>query len=384
MDDAGVFGEAQARLARFLGFLETDPDNLQLLGDAVGVALEAGQPDTALELLERYAKVAVLPAALLNLKGLAALQQQRFGDAVAMFRSLLDGAPDDAGLKFNLAWALTMLGDDNAAAGLLDEATATALPCAAVLKIQALHRLGDLESAWNCGSRLAEAHPGDKGLTGALSLVAIDMRRLEEASALASRAGDTPDGLSTLGMLSLHAHKPEEARALFERGLALRPDSPRNLLGKGLTLLATGDARAAAIHIDRSAHLFERHLGTWIASGWAHFASGDRVRARAVFEHVLTLDDTFSESHGALAVLDMLEGDVAGARRRTETALRLDRRCFAGALAKSLLLEHDGDPQGAQRIRDITLNTPLESGQTLAEAMIAHASYWRKADDIGS
>ena len=105
---------------------------------------------------------------------------------------------------------------------------------------------------------------------------------------------------------------------------------------------------------------------------------GDRARARAIFDHALALDDTFSESHGALAVLDILEGNIETARVRTETALRLDRRGFSAALAQSLLFQHDGNPEAAERIRELTLNTPVgDSGTTIAEAMINMAPNWR-------
>lgn len=376
MGEMSAVNHPQTQLARLLGYLESDPDNLNLIGDAASAALDAGRPDTATDLLRRYEAIAPLPAAVCNLHGLAALQQEQFEDAAGIFRGLLAGQPDAAGLRFNLAWCNSMTGDHAGAAELLDDATIAAVPAAASLKVQALHRMGDLDAALAEGTKALEIHPGDTALLGALSMVAIDLQMPELAQGWAAKAQDTPEGLSTLGMLVLQDSRLDEAMGYFERGLAARPDSARNWLGKGLALMAYGDAAGAAGAIDRSAELFGRHLGTWIASGWAHFAAGDRAKARDIFEHTLSLDDTFSESHGALAVLDVLDGDIDSARRRTDTALRLDRRCFAATLAKVLLLEHDGDSQAAHRVRDIALNTPVgESGRTLAQAMVAIASY---------
>ncbi len=377
MDELPGLTDPQKRLTRLTAFLDSDPDNLNLIGDACSAALDARRPDVALELLARYQALAPLPPALRNLEGLAAIQQDRFEDAIRIFEPLLANAPDDAGLRFNLAWSKTMTGDHERAADLLDEATATALPAAAALKVQALHRLGHLEAALQCGEVFAGIHPHDRQLMGALSLVAVDSRLPDKAREWASRSQDTAEGLSALGVLSLQDLQTEKALAFFDSGLKLRPDGARNLLGKGLALMAAGDVGAAAGYIDQSARLFEGHLGTWIAAGWAHFACGDRAKARVIFEHALALDDTFSESHGALAVLDILDGDIASGRRRTDTALRLDQRCFAGALAKSLLLDHDHDPQSAKRVRDIALNTPLESGQTLAQVLTSLAPTWR-------
>lgn len=378
MGELPGFNEVHQRFTRLLGYLAMDPDNLNLIGDATAAAVDAGLPDKALELLDRYGAIAPLPPTLMNIKGLVALQQDRFDDAIAIFEPLLTDAPNDSNLRFNLAWSRTMVGDDVGAAQVLDETTVMAIPGAATLKVQALHRLGDLEAALQNGVTLAESRPNDTALMGALSLVAIDSQMPELALACASKSQDTSEGLSTLGVLTLQDYHIDDALAYFERGLVIRPDSPRNLLGKGLALMAAGDAHGAANFIDQSATLFKSHLGTWIAAGWAHFATDDRPRARTIFEHALALDDTFSETHGALAVLDILDGNIESARRRTDTALRLDRRCFAGALAKSLLLEHDGNPEAAQRVRELTVNAPLDaSGHTIAQAMIAIAPNWR-------
>lgn len=375
--DSGL-AEKRNRLDRLCGYLEADPGNLNLIADAATSAFEAKLPDRSLDLLSRYEEITPLPATLQNLKGMTFLQLEQFDAAIDIFERLHAQSPAETAIRFNLAWAKTLTGDDSAAAELLDETTTASVPGAPKLKVQALHRLGDLDGALTCGMALAESHPEDSALLGALSLVAIDLQMPELAQAWASKATDTDEGLSSLGVLVLQDNNIEAAISYFDRGIALRPDSARNLLGKGLALLAAGDARSAVGYLDRSAEIFGTHLGTWIGAGWAHFSLGDSARARQIFEHALALDDTFAETHGALAVLDFQDGLMESARRRTETALRLDRKCFAGALAKTLLLEHDGDPGSAQRIRDITLNTPLESGRTIADAMVALAPYWRR------
>lgn len=376
MSDSSIL--ATPPLARLLSYLNTDPDNLNLIGDACALAIDARRPDTALELADRYEALAPLPLAMRNVRGLAALQQDRFDDAATIFASLLVERPTDSGLKFNLAWCRSIAGDRAGALELLDDETTATIAGAAALKVQALHGLGQLDEALAAGTRALEKNPQDEALLGALSLVAIDLRLPERAYGWASHARGTPEGLSSLGTLALSQNRVDEAMAYFTEGLKVRPDSARNWLGQGLALLARGEPAEAAQAIDRSAELFGTHLGTWIASGWAHFAAGDRAKARSVFERALELDDTFAESHGALAVLDCLDGDMDSARRRTDTALRLDRKCFAGALAKTLLLEQAGDPRGARKVRDIALNAPVsEGGMTIAQAMIALAPYWK-------
>src|SRR5690348_13058043 len=94
---------AQAsRLPKLLGFLEHDPHNLSLIADAAMAAYDAEDFAVAESLLERHARLAPLPPALVNLRGLIALGQSRFEDAVAIFEQL-QRASDNAALRFNIA-----------------------------------------------------------------------------------------------------------------------------------------------------------------------------------------------------------------------------------------------------------------------------------------
>jgi Tfp pilus assembly protein PilF len=132
----------------------------------------------------------------------------------------------------------------------------------------------------------------------------------------------------------------------------------------------TGQADTAPADIDKGAEIFGDHLGSWIAAGWAYFVNGDTATARARFDKALALDDTFAETHGSLAVLDVLSGDLVEARRKSEIALRLDRRCYSAALAKSLLAASGGDHQTAKRIFEMAANTPIDgSNRTIGQAL---------------
>jgi len=371
MDVADQAAGSGSHLARLLGFLERDPDNLPLIADAASAALAEGDPEQASGLIGRYAGIAPLPPALVNLQGVVALSENRYEDAAAIFGSLLRGGVGDPGLRFNLAWAKAMLRDYEGASELIDEAVAAASPRAAALKVQALHHLGRLDEALDWGRRLADQRPADTGLMGALAIVALDAEDADLARTYALRAGDAHDGLAALGMLELDQDHVDESLALFDRALAASQNDARAVLGKGLALLVKGDSGQAAELIHRSAGLFGSHLGSWVASGWAYFVNGDQRRAREAFEQALAVDDNFAEAHGGLAVLDVLAGQIESARRRTEIALRLDRNCFSAALAKSLILANQGDAGSAERVLKMALSAPIgPEGKTLAQAMV--------------
>lgn len=111
--------------------------------------------------------------------------------------------------------------------------------------------------------------------------------------------------------------------------------------------------------------------GTSAPYPWAD----DREAARERFERVVEQDDSFSEGHGGLAVLDVMEGRNEDARRRADLALRLDRQSLGGILARSLLLELDGDPTAAARIREIALNAPIgPEGRSVAQMLALAAT----------
>lgn len=370
---------ATERVERLLGFLETDPDNLTLMGDVAVAALEAGRFDIVGQLLDRHAALAPPPPQLVNLAGLAAMRQGRFDDAEALFARALAADPQDPTLRYNLAWARATRSDLAGASELLDETVAAAVPAAAALKVRMLHRQGEIEDALAWGAGFVDRFPRDAELLGALSAAAIDAEELELAAAYAERAGDTPDALSTLGMLQLDLAQTDQAAELFDRALAAQHDSGRALLGKGLVAMAALDGAEAARHFDRAAAIFGDHVGSWVTAGWAYVLASDLVRARQRFETAIAVDDTFAEAHGGLAVVDVLDKRLDEARRGARTALRLDRECFAGVLARSLLLEADGDAAAAGRLRRAALETPVgPSGQTITQMSNLLASRRRR------
>jgi tetratricopeptide (TPR) repeat protein len=360
-----------SRLARLLGYAEADPTNVQLLADAVSTAIDEGQAEKAIDLIARYSRVGPLTPELVNLQGLAEMASNRFRSAADHFETLLASSGRDPVLLYNLAWCRARLGDYAGASALLDERVAAVVPQAAPLKVRSLHHLGELDEALAWGRGVGHSS-ADGDLMGALSAVAIDAEDLVLAEHYATRAGERPDALATLGMIRLNTEQIEPAMEKFEQALALNPADARAHLGRGLAMMLRSDPRDAAVELDRAASLFGSHLGSWLATGWAHFMAGDHAVARARFETALALDDTFAETHGSLAVLDVYRGDLESARRRTEVALRLDRRCNSAALSRSLILASEGDEVTANRVRELALNAPIApGGRSIVQAMAA-------------
>lgn len=361
---------AAGRLDTLLALLDADPRNLPLLADTAEAALDARRPAMARDLLARYAAITPLPPRETNLAGIAALQARDFAGAADQFAALFDGGAQDAALRFNLAWARANLKDFAGALEVLDDGSARALPQAAMLRVQLLHEIGEFDGAGEAARSYIALFPDHAGLMAAVSVLALDIDDAALAAECAARAGDHPDALATRGTLALADDHATDALALFERALSANGSSPRAWVGLGLAKLLTGKAQQAPGDIDRGAELFGDHLGSWIAAGWAYFVNDDRATSRARFETALAIDPTFAETHGSLAVLDVLAGDLEQARANSDVALKLDRNCYSAALAKSLLAAGGGDRESARRIFERAAATPIDgSGRTIGHAL---------------
>jgi tetratricopeptide (TPR) repeat protein len=359
------------RLHTLLQFLEQDPKNLNLLADAADAAFGAGQAEAALELLDRYAALSALTLPLLNLRGLSALRAQRVDDAAEAFDALIAAGVDDPAVRFNRAWVYALHEEHRAALDLLDDDAVSVTERGASLKVQMLHHLGRIEDALAAGEALVERFPENDGLLGALSVAAMDNDDMDLARHYAGTAKGGADAFTTQGLIALNDGDAADSLVLFDSALAENPRAPRALIGKGLGLLAQGDIKSGTAALREGAEIFGDHLGSWIALGWTQFIARDLAAARATFEHAYTLDDNFAETHGGLAVLDIAEGKLDSAQRRTDTALRLDRECFGGMLARVLLAEAKGSADVAQKLWEKAITVPAgANGQTLAQAMV--------------
>ena len=249
------------------------------------------------------------------------------------------------------------------------------LPQAAAYKIELLHQLGDFETAMQEAQNLMQLHPEHAGLAAAVSVLALDMDQPSLAAACAAKAKTHPDARVTQGTLALVEQDISLALSEFQKAIQLNEHRPRAWVGLGLAQVASGikeDMRQAADNLDRGASLFETHIGSWIAAGWTQLLLGELEQSRIRFNKAMEIDKTFAESHGALAVLDILEEQYDSAQTHLRRALGLDRMCYSAALAQTLLLNASGKEEQAREIFDKAINTPLDdSGRTISTFLVS-------------
>ncbi len=358
---------SKARLRQLEGYLASDPENCSLIIDTIEAALGAQDLRVAGELVARLGELRPASFEADYFAASVAMAERDFERACILLEPLLIVKPSP-NVAFNLAWSKAMLGSKSAALELLDPEATDAISAAAMLRTQLLHEAGEFDDALAFGISALQIHPEDAGLNSAMATLALDLEEIELARSCSARGGDHPEALAASGVIELQDGSPANARANFERSLAVREHNPRAWIGRGLTSLLEHDPATAAPDFDRGARQFKTHIGSWLAAGWAHYLAGDLAAAAQRFEHALAIDPNFAESHGSLAVIDVSKGDRATAQRRMATALRLDRECFSAVLAKILL--DAGNEQSAQDLLKRAFETPLNAaGMTVAGYM---------------
>jgi len=160
-----------------------------------------------------------------------------------------------------------------------------------------LERQGRIEEAWDCARQAADAFLGDPdALYQALRMAAElerrggDARPVERMTGRAEALGFRGPQWTVSFASQLNAMgRPAQAERVLETGLARAPEDPA--LWEFLGIVQTGQKR------------------------WG--------KAEAASRHALSLDPSRPRAHHTLACILAARGDLEGAERRLEEALRL-------------------------------------------------------------
>lgn len=362
---------ASEQLSQLLGYLDRDPRNLNLLGEAALAAGAARDGAKARELIDRYKALDSLPPALRGLEARLLMGAGQFVEAVAAWRALLESVPDDLAVRSSLAWALVSAGDEETALAHLDEDTVAVWPQAAELRIRLLHKRGDLEEALDVAHKAVRYHPHARRVFASACVLAFDLEQEATAIEWADKAGDLPEALSTRAMIDIRSGDFDLARQRIDQALADDPAHARGWLARGMLSLVRQQPEEAIAPLTRGAEIFGDNLGSWIMVGWAQLLAGDHDEAATSFQRTLDIDPTFAESHGSMAVIHALRGETDQARRMIEIARRLDPQSFSAIFAQMMLSSAAGNEEQAQLLFRKALKSPIdEQGRTL-EQMLA-------------
>lgn len=338
-----------SRLARLLGFLKQDPQNVMLLRDAADEAMNAAEWQQAHELVCQALALAPHDSSSRYRMAVILSQQGDASSALSFTKGLIEEGEEHDAVLYQHARALVLAGRHVEAEPLLDrlQVHSAQLPEFDYFHIRALHAVGKLDEAISKASSLN----GDPIAKGMLSLLYIDADRLDIGRALATEVLETDphnvDALLAAGTGLLAMEKPDVAMPAFAEAIKLHPDSGRAWMGIGLARLSAGDMDGARSALMKTVALLPSHLGSWNALAWVQIMQNDHAGAGESLASALDINRTFGETHGTLAVLKAVQRDWDQAAHHAEVAVRLQPESFAGRFAQTLVLEHRGHPQQA-------------------------------------
>jgi tetratricopeptide (TPR) repeat protein len=368
----------QERLTRLLGYREQDPQNFPLLVDIAALQLALGQGAQARQSAQQAIALGEDKPQGHALLGLVAARDNDFAAAVPALERALQLGDDAPAVIYHHAYALAMLeryseARDSAAraAQLADQ-----YPFAPALYIRVLHHLGEIETAIAFAESLQASGISAPRVNGMLSTLYMDDEQFDKArsavaAALAENDDDT-DAQTTAGLLALGDLNSEHAQAAFQRVLATQPGHGRALLGQGLGQLLGGDIEAATASLEQTVQAtnMRGHLGTWQTLAWCYILKRDHDNAERVLKHALEIDHNFAETHGALAVVAMMRGNIDSATREIKRANGLDNDNFSGKFAQSLIETVGGNKaQAASLIDQILTQAKLPDGRPVQAAI---------------
>jgi tetratricopeptide (TPR) repeat protein len=376
------------RLVRLESYLRQDPDNPSLLGDTFEVALQAGELARAELHLQHAQSLGVAQQQWGLHEAHLRLAQHRWSDAELCLQRLMAGEDVPAELRavlaHDLAYVALRRGDfENGVAQLapLVEASLPTKPLDAAsqaLWLRLLHRVQRHEQAMAWAVARWDAKNLAAGAAGVASLIALDAndapRSLLWAEYALKHEGQQLEALVSRATLALGQDNPALARQLLEQALQHDAADGRILSALAFTDLVQRRFDEARANFNLAVKDMPGHIGTWHGLGWTLLLLNDLPGAHQAFETALALDRSFSENHGALAIILALLQRKSEAEQAIERALRLDRSCVSASYAEAILSGEADDPRAIRRLATRLLGgRPGMLGGTLLEAVVQAA-----------
>ena len=172
-----------------------------------------------------------------------------------------------------------------------------------------------------------------------------------------------------LGYAYTALKRGDDARAEYERAIALDPKMPEAYLNLGVLLLDKQEYAAAVVPLNKAVELLPAQSRPRSLLAVAQERSGDQEGAARSFEGVLHLDPNDAAANHYLSELDLHRGRPAEAETRFRHALEIrpDAPEALQGLAQSL--EAQNEPEAADAYRKYLAVVPEDAG---ARARLIH------------
>lgn len=366
----------QDRLVRLLGFLSHDPSNPMLLADALNLAIETGDRDNGQSLLAHLDQHRVDDPQICALALHLALQAHDFATAAAYGDKAVKAGIEHPAVIYNAAFAHFYSGDYTATADLFARhAGAQDSSAALLLHARALHHQELTEEAEPLVARALAQEPQNNEARGLLALLRYENDDLDSALGLAREVlVEQPDQLDALiACASAHFEQRDigASRNAWQHTVQAHPQCGRAWSGLGQLEFNELQFDQALEHLNKAVEFMPDHIGTWHLLAWIHILRNNSAAAREALLKSYELDRNFGETHGGLAVVDVMDGLEDEARFGIRRALKLNPDGLGARYAEMLLLQRAGKAEeAADLVRGVLAKTSPDghnSGQVLLE-----------------
>lgn len=369
---------SNTRIESLRRFLESDPNNTELLCDLADAYMDNGQIAEAEPYLEHALTVNPNHAQCLYKLGIVYRCLGKPEEALFQFKRLQELGHQAPAIQYELAHAQFIGAHYQEAAelwkNLLANPEGAQLPNIRLLTIRALHYAGQLEEAISLAESLHNQYPQDATIAGALSTLYLDNEEVDKAKALlelAQQQGwNQPELQLTSGYLALNDEDTDLAKQQFETYLQHKPQEGRALLGLALTHATSGNVDDAEQLLEKTVAAMPTHLGSWHALAWMQLMRNDLQAAETTFSKALEMDRNFGESWGGMAVIAALKGEKEKAQEYLDKGSRLDRAAMNVAAARLILRSGNmQNPQFLSEALQLMAQRPGLGGTNLAETI---------------
>jgi len=364
------------RLVRLLGFLSHDPTNPMLLTDALRLAIEAGDLGNGKRLLDHLAQHPVDDPQVCALALHLALQAHDFSTAAAYGDKAVQAGVEHPAVIYNAAFAHFYSGDYLGTTELFARHAAGQDNSAALLlHARALHHQELTEEAEPLVAQALAQEPQSNEARGLLALLRYENDDLDSALSLSREVlVEDPDQLDALiACASAHFEQRDigASRNAWEHTVQAHPRCGRAWSGLGQLEFNELQFDQAEQHLRQAVEFMPDHIGTWHLLAWIYILRNDSRAAREALLKSYELDRNFGETHGGLAVVDIMDGLEDEGRFGIRRALKLNPDGLGARYAEMLLLQRAGKAEEAsQLVQQVLAKTSPDghnSGQVLLE-----------------
>ncbi|WP_339527281.1 tetratricopeptide repeat protein [Pseudomonas sp. EA_35y_Pfl2_R111] len=367
----------QSRLSRLLSFLEHDPHNLTLLLDAMSLVIETVDLVGAQQLLNHIDTHAIDDPHVYAQATYLLLQVGAYAKAGAFGDKAIQAGITHPAVIFNTAFGHFYGGEYSDAGNLLARLTASADCSVATLMMhaRALHHQELTEEAELLVSRAQQQEPSNIEARGLLALLQYEnddnLSALRTAHETLADDPNQLDALIACASANFEQGSLEASRKAWLHTVNAHPDCGRAWSGLAQLEFNGLEFNQAEEHLKLAVQFMPDHIGTWHLLAWIYILRNDSAAAREALNKSYDLDRNFGETHGGLAIVDVMDGKDDQARLGIRRAHKLNPNGLSAHYAEMLMLQKAGKSAEAtqlvNQVLDSTAPDGHESGRTLVE-----------------